>query len=98
MNERHEILSTLEANSEVLKASGVRSIGLFGSMARGDATSTSDLDFIVDLKLKTFDAYMDVKEMLEKWFGRSVDLVLDDAVKPVLRERIRKETVHAAGF
>lgn len=98
MNERQNILSTLTANREILKASGVRAIGLFGSMARGEATESSDLDFIVDLELRTFDAYMDIKEMLERWFGRPVDLVLDDAVKPNLRERIGKETIHAAGF
>lgn len=75
---------------------GVRSIGLFGSAARGESAPTSDLDFLVELDHKTFDAYMDVKEFLEKIFGCDVDLVLADNLKPRLRDTILRETVYAS--
>ena len=98
MIDRQDILAKLAVNRERLKSIGVRKIGLFGSMARGDATERSDLDFVVDLTPKTFDAYMEVKELLEQLFERRVDLVLEGAIKPSLRERIGRETVNAAGF
>jgi hypothetical protein len=77
---------------------GVRSLGLFGSVARGENTVASDLDFVVELEPKTFDVYMDLKAYLETLFGCSVDLVLADALKPRLREPILNETIHAPGL
>lgn len=73
-------------------------MGLFGSAARGEATDASDLDFLVELNRKTFDAYMDVKEALERLFGRRIDLVVAEAVKPQLRPRIFQETLYAEGL
>ena len=90
-----DILKTIEANREKLKLFGVRSLGLFGSAVRGEAAEGSDLDFLVDLKKKTFDGYMDLKEFLEELFSCRVDLVMKDALKPRLREPILKETIYA---
>ena len=41
---------------------------------------------------------MDLKLFLESLFGRSVDLVLADAIKPALRRKILAEAVHAPGL
>ena len=94
---RDEIIETLSDCREQLRKFGVRRIGVFGSAARGDATEHSDLDFLVEFERKTFDAYMDLKFFLEGLFGRSVDLVLADGIKPRLRKTILKETVYAPG-
>jgi predicted nucleotidyltransferase len=93
-----QILKIIEANREKLKGFGVRRLGLFGSAVRGEATEESDLDFLVELEIKTFDNYMDLKEFLEDLFGCKVDLVMKDALKPRLREPILKETVYAQGL
>jgi predicted nucleotidyltransferase len=93
-----QILKIIEANREKIKGLGVRRLGLFGSVARSEATETSDLDFLVDMEHKTFDAYMDLKEFLEQLFGSKVDLVTKDALKPRLREPILKETIYAQGL
>lgn len=93
-----DILSALETHHAELRRLGVRRIGLFGSAARGEASGVSDLDFIVDFERKTFDAYMDVKEFLEQLFGRRVDLVLPDAIKPRLRSQILGEAIYAPGL
>jgi len=95
---RDSILRTLERNRGALERFGVRSLGLFGSAARDEATSASDLDFLVELNPKSFDAYMGLREFLEGLFNCSVDLVLLDALKPRLRQTILEETVHAAGL
>ena len=92
---REIILMRLAENRETLRRMGVRRIGLFGSAARGE--EARDLDFLLELDVKTFDAYMDVKLFLEDLFGQPVDLVLADALKPALREGILRETVYAPG-
>ena len=93
-----EILSTIEENRDAIRSYGVRRLGLFGSCARGEETGTSDLDFVVEFDKKTFDAYMDLKAFLEELFGRRVDLVLADAIKPRLRQYILEEAVYAPGL
>lgn len=95
---RDAVLKELETNRHTLQAYGVRSLGLFGSVARGDATSASDLDFVVQFDKKSFDGYMDVKAFLENLFGCRVDLVIESTIKPRLRGAILQEAVHAAGL
>ena len=92
-----EILNVLELNTPAIRQYGVRTLGLFGSVARGSARETSDLDFVVEFESKTFDAYMDLKAFLERLFGCPVDLVVQDAIKPRLRETILAEALHAPG-
>ena len=69
---------------------------LFGSIARGEGSDSSDIDLLVELQPKTFDAYMDVKLFLERTLGHKVDLVLAEAVKPRLRPMILAEAVRAS--
>jgi hypothetical protein len=96
--DRDAVLGVIQRHADELRALGVRRLALFGSAARGEATADSDLDFVVDLDPKTFDAYMDTKLLLEKLLGHRVDLVLADAIKPRLRPFILREAVYAAGF
>lgn len=95
---RDDVIKVLGENREAIRGFGAKSIGLFGSCARGEESATSDLDFLVEFEKKTFDAYMGLKEFLEDLFGCRVDLVLEGTVKPRLRESIMKEVVHAPGL
>ncbi|MBI4383077.1 MAG: nucleotidyltransferase family protein [Nitrospinae bacterium] len=95
---RKTIIQKIEVNRDSIRRFGVRKLGLFGSHARGQGTRKSDLDFIVEFDVKSFDAYMDLKFYLEKLFKRPVDLVLSDAIKPRLRPIILKEAVHVPGL
>jgi predicted nucleotidyltransferase len=94
----NQVLDVIEGHRGELRRLGVRRLGLFGSAARGEATETSDLDFLVELDRKTFDAYMDVKELLERLFCRRIDLVLADSIKSQLRPAILQETIYAKGL
>lgn len=98
--DRDRILETLEAHRVQLRALGLHRIGLFGSHARGEARKGSDLDFLVEFEpgAKTFDNYMDLKDLLEELFGAPVDLVVPETLKARLREGILRETVYAPGF
>ena len=91
-----DVLHTLQAlRQELAERYSVRSIGLFGSFAKGSAGPESDIDILVDLTDPTFDHYMDLKFMLEDALGRPVDLVLADALKPRLKPIITREVVYA---
>lgn len=99
-SDRQQIFRTLQTHQETIRALGARKLGLFGSFARGEATETSDLDFLVEFEpgTKSFDNYMDLKALLEELFDRRVDLVLSSVIKPRLRDKILQETVYAPGL
>lgn len=95
---REQVLKILQENREALHRYGARRLGLFGSCARDAGTEVSDLDFVVELEEKSFDAYMNLKEFLEELFECRVDLVLADTIKPRLRTTILAEAVHVPGL
>lgn len=99
MNDQSQkIIQKIEENLDAIKRLGVQKLGLFGSYARGEGGRSSDLDFVVEFKEKSFDVFMDLKAFLEKLFGRMVDLVLTNAIKPRLRRSILEETIHVPGL
>jgi predicted nucleotidyltransferase len=83
-----------EKQSELAGRFAVLRIGVFGSFARGTASSESDVDILVDFKEPTFDNYMDLKFYLEEILDHSVDLVIHDTIKPRLKPIIEKEVVY----
>ncbi|HVR40841.1 MAG TPA: nucleotidyltransferase family protein [Thermoanaerobaculia bacterium] len=93
---RDEILQVVAAHRDALHSLHVLELSLFGSHARDEASPNSDIDFLVELDQKTFDAYMDLKEYLEVLFGQRIDLVMKSALKERLRESILAEAVRAA--
>jgi predicted nucleotidyltransferase len=93
---RQDVLDVLAAHADELHALGVRWLGLFGSFARDEARDDSDVDLVVDLDQHTFDRFMNLKLRLEDLLGRRVDLVLDDSLKPRVRDRILREVIRAA--
>lgn len=71
---------------------GVRNVRVFGSMARGDADDTSDIDLLVSLRpgktgLALGGLLMDVQDLLQ----RRVEVVTEDGLHPALRDRVLRE-------
>lgn len=93
-----EIFNLIEKHQLEIKKFGVQKLGIFGSIARGDASPDSDIDFLVELENETFRAYMGLKFYLEDLIGRKVDLVLPDTIKPSLRDSIMNEVKYAAAI
>lgn len=91
-------MQILEDNLERLKAFGVKQLGIFGSVARGEETEKSDIDVLVDLERETFDNYMGLLFYLEDLFGKKVDLAIKNSLKPRIRDRIFAETVYVKGL
>jgi len=89
---------TLRENEDTIKERyGVKKIGIFGSFARGEENQGSDVDILVEFDegKKTFDNYMDLKYFLQDLFGRKIDLVTIQALKPQLKEDILRGVIYA---
>lgn len=70
----------------------VANISLFGSMARGEATSDSDIDLIVAFYGKmTLFRLAGMKRELTSVLGREVDIVPEGAISPYLIDRVNRE-------
>ncbi len=95
--EREKILSLLKKHKRQLKKFGVRSISLFGSIARDQARKRSDVDLLVDFErpIGLFE-FARLKHYLEELLARKVDLVTPEALRKELRENILKEAIRAA--
>jgi predicted nucleotidyltransferase len=75
----------------------IKTLALFGSVARNQATAASDLDFLVEFDADpTLDLYMNLKFFLEDLFQRNVDLVIKTDIKPQIRETVIQEAIHVA--
>ena len=78
-----------------LRQRGVKSLAVFGSLARGEATPTSDIDVLVEFNrpVGLFE-FIRLKLYLEELTGRRVDLVTPDAIRPSMRAAILSEAVN----
>jgi len=91
--DRDDIISILRGQM-IRSRFGLKSLLLFGSVARNEATQESDLDFIVNFNgVITFDRYMDLKIFLEDLFGKKIDLAIEDTLKPQIRQKIFEEAI-----
>ena len=76
------------------RENGVTSVRIFGSMARGDSSPDSDVDFLVDLEegksgLALGGFLMDVSELLHK----RVDVVTEKSLHPRLHDKVINEAI-----
>ena len=97
-DDKDQIFKRILSEKAQLLFFGVKNIGLFGSFVRGDQTSDSDIDILIEFtpEKHTFDNFMDVAFLLEKILGRKVDLVTPEALSPHIGPHILKEVEHVA--
>ncbi|MBI5609729.1 MAG: nucleotidyltransferase family protein [Deltaproteobacteria bacterium] len=94
-----EVQALVTLHRAELASLGVRSLGVFGSVARGDATAASDVDVLVEFDGRaTFDRYMGLVLALQSWLGRRVDVVTARSLerKPAFREQVLTEVRRVA--
>ncbi|MEZ5802559.1 MAG: nucleotidyltransferase family protein [Rhizobiaceae bacterium] len=93
-----EALETLKSAEISLRAKGVQHAGIFGSTARGDARTDSDVDVLIDFDpdapITIYD-YVSVKNDIEDLFGVKVDVVDSEGLKPNLRNSVVRDLVYA---
>ena len=94
---RNEALATLRAHREDLKRFGIKSLALFGSVARDETGPESDLDLLLEFDgPATFDRYMGLKFYLEDLLGARVDLVMRKALTARLLLSVERDAVRVA--
>jgi uncharacterized protein len=92
---KQEILDRLGAHRDELRSSGVKSVALFGSAAKDEATDTSDVDLLVEFDRPTgLLALIRLKHRLEEMLEiDSVDLLTREGLHPALKDRILAEAI-----
>ncbi|HUH96684.1 MAG TPA: nucleotidyltransferase family protein [Anaerolineales bacterium] len=95
--DRQQILLLLKSRKRTLKKYGVRSLSVFGSVARNRIRKHSDIDLLVEFNqpVGLFE-FVRLQIYLEKVLGREVDLVTPQALRQELRETILREAIRAA--
>ena len=94
---RDEIVATLRDHRSDLERFGVRSLRLFGSTARNEASSGSDVDLLVDFqKAPTYSEFMRLRIFLEDLLGAEVDLVTESGLRQQVRPFVEKDAIRVA--
>ena len=76
----------------ILKEARLEYAGVFGSVARGEAGPTSDIDILVKFTSPvTFAAYLKLDDSLRLELGREVDLITEGGVNKLLRPYIERD-------
>ncbi|PSN13309.1 nucleotidyltransferase [filamentous cyanobacterium CCT1] len=89
-----EVISQIRAHRMTLEAMGVKSLGLFGSVARNEANSESDVDILVEFsKPVGFFQVFDIQYFLEDLLQCSIDLGTINALKEHLRSSVLEDVV-----
>lgn len=74
----------------------LKKIGFFGSFARGEQNSLSDIDIIVEFENNTSNLYeikMELRDFLKKEFNREVDIAREKYIKDRIKKEISKEAI-----
>ena len=90
-------LRTIKEHRRILgKKYHVEQIGIFGSVAKGIARASSDVDVVVEFsKPIGMFKFLELEEYLSALLGRKVDLVTKQSLKPIIKSEILRTTVYA---
>jgi predicted nucleotidyltransferase len=93
-----EIAQILKTKKDKLeKEFGVKSLQLFGSVARDEATSSSDVELLVEFNRPMgYFGLFALQDYLEKLLDCPVDLGTKNSLRPNIRENVMKDLVYVA--
>lgn len=95
---RDRVLDILRCHRPEISARfGTRELCLFGSAARDELRSDSDVDILVDFEaLPTYDRYFGLRDYLQDILGRPVDLVTRRGLKPRVLASIGEDLIRVS--
>ena len=94
---RDEVRSILDNHRAELKRLGVKTLRLFGSVARDEASPESDIDLLVEFaETPTFSAYMKLRIYFEDLLGARVDLVTESGLRDRVRPYVEEDAIRVA--
>ena len=96
MKTKNDYISLLKScGSELKQQFGVRSLHLFGSVARNEQKETSDIDIYVETETPNPFLIVRMKADLEKLLGCSVDVIrAHKNMNAFLKQQIEKDGIH----
>ena len=94
-----EVAARLRTHDDALRGLGLRSLVLFGPLARGEDGGQSDLDLLYEFDEggATLDGLLGLRSLLEEVFHRDVDLVSQKYLSPILQRHIGDDLVPVYG-
>ena len=95
---KETVVRTLcEKLPEIRERFGVETIGVFGSVSRGEDTEESDVDILFSFRegAVSLDRFLDLAEYLESVFLKKVDLIPEDGIHPRIMQTIQNEVIWA---
>ena len=93
---QQDALTILVTHQSTLKDFGVKSLILFGSVARNEARPDSDVDLLVEFDRPVgLFTFVRLKRYLEEILETAVDLGTPDSLKPYLQEPVFREAIRA---
>ena len=95
MNEAIKVINKLQHIKPYLQREyAVKRVGLFGSMARGTYTDSSDVDIMVEFEHPVGVEFIDLSYLLEKELNRRVDVVSFKGIKEKYLKEIEKDIIY----
>jgi predicted nucleotidyltransferase len=95
---RIETIAKLRASADAVKAQGATSLFLFGSGARDEAGTASDVDLFIDYDPERKFSLLNlaaIKNLLEDLLAVQVDVTTRDSLHPLLRDDIEQAAIRA---
>ena len=96
--ERDRVLSKLRAHEPELRAAGILHLRVFGSVARGEESSRSDVDLLAEFDKSrhlTLVSVGSLQSRLADILGADVDLSSEDWMREPVRTKVVSEAVLA---
>ncbi len=96
--QKDAVLATLRAVETELRAKGVLHAALFGSIARGEQGSASDIDIMVDIdpdKHIGVFGFVEIMNAIEDLFPEKVDVADRESLRPFVRSSAERDAIYA---
>ena len=80
---------------EIAAKHGAFNVRVFGSVARGEETENSDIDFLINYDINKISSWFPVGLIhdLEDLLGRKVDVVTETGLKERIRDRVLRDCI-----
>jgi predicted nucleotidyltransferase len=89
-----QVIATLRKHAAELRQAGIRHVGLFGSLARGQTSPTSDIDLVVELDPAARIGLIrlaGIERRLAEILGSTVDLLPEPIEQPRIRANVDRD-------
>lgn len=92
MFNKDDVINTIEAKKDEIKSLGIIKLSIFGSLVRNEQNENSDIDLLVEFDgSQSYFRIIKAQQEIEKYLGRKVDLVTEDAISIYFKDKVLRE-------